>query len=153
MNTKKWLRSVVGLVFALSIAGATTAFALATDGGSDNPTVPDDTDTAGQISDDSPSYDEETLDFGDGIGDGKVVTGIDDIGPNVCNGIHNINACTPEELKELGIAPTTGSNEVGEYYPVPGEEPNPEPLFPDGEPQYEVQPYDPTMKPMHRTAF
>ena len=32
-------------------------------------------------------------------------TSIDDIDPNVCNAIHNINACTPEELEELGIGP------------------------------------------------
>ena len=32
-------------------------------------------------------------------------TSIDDIDPKVCNAIHNINACTPEELEELGIGP------------------------------------------------
>ncbi len=36
-------------------------------------------------------------------GDGRVVTSIDDIDPNVCNAVHNINACTQEELEELGL--------------------------------------------------
>ena len=31
-----------------------------------------------------------------------IVTSIDDIDPNVCNGIHDISACTHEELEELG---------------------------------------------------
>ncbi len=35
--------------------------------------------------------------------DGRVVTSIDDIDPNVCNPVHNINACTQEELNELGL--------------------------------------------------
>ena len=70
MNMKKWIISVVTLALALGIAGAGTAFALTGDDGSDNPTVLDDTDTAWQISDGFPSYDEEILDFGDGIGDG-----------------------------------------------------------------------------------
>ena len=65
-----------------------------------------------------------------------------DIDPNLCNAIHNINACTPEELEELGMAPVTGSLAVGEYYPVPNVEPKPEPLFPDGEAQYEVQSHE-----------
>ena len=34
--------------------------------------------------------------------DPPAATSIDDIDPNVCNAIHNINACTPEELEELG---------------------------------------------------
>ena len=33
----------------------------------------------------------------------RPATSIDDIDPNVCNAIHNINACTAEELEELGI--------------------------------------------------
>ena len=32
-------------------------------------------------------------------------TSIDDIDPKVCNAIHDINACTPEELEDLGVAP------------------------------------------------
>ena len=38
-------------------------------------------------------------------------TSIDDIDPNVCNLIHNLKPCTPEELGELGIAPTHGDPE------------------------------------------
>ena len=71
-----------------------------------------------------------------------MVTSIDDIDPDVCNVIHNINACTPDELDELGMAPVTGSIAVGEYYPVPGVEPKPEPLFPDDEAQCGVQSYE-----------
>ena len=135
MNAKKRLISALTLTLVLGIAGAGTAFALAGDGGSDNPEVPNDTDTAEQVSDGLPSYDEGIPDNGDG----KVVTSIDDIDPNVCNAIHNINACTPEELEELGMTSVTGSIVVGEYYPDPNVEAKPEPLFPDGEPQYEVQ--------------
>ena len=142
MNIKRWLFPVVTLALALVTVGVGTGFALAGDGSSDNPAIPNDTDTAGQVSDGLPSYDEEMLDFGDGIGDGKVVTSIDDIDPNVCNAIHNINACTLEELDELGMAPVTGSIKVGECNSVPNEEANTEPLFPDDEPQYEVQPYE-----------
>lgn len=36
-------------------------------------------------------------------GDEKVATSIDDIDPNVCNAVHNIDACTQEELYELGL--------------------------------------------------
>ncbi len=108
MNTRRWLIAVVTLTLALSIAGVGMAFALAADGGSDDPEDPNDPDA----------------------------TSIDDIDPNLCNAIHNINACTPEELEELGLSPVTGSVAVGEYYPVPNGEANPEPLFPDGEAQY-----------------
>ena len=38
-------------------------------------------------------------------------TSIDDIDPNVCNLMHNRKPCTPEELGELGIAPTHGDPE------------------------------------------
>ena len=36
-------------------------------------------------------------------GDGPSATSIDDIDPNVCNAMHNIDACTQEELEELGL--------------------------------------------------
>ena len=94
MNMKKWLIAVVTLTLALGIAGVGMAFALAADGGSDDPEDPNDPDA----------------------------TSIDDIDPNLCNAIHNINACTPEELEGLGL--------------------NPEPLFPGGEAQYEVQSHE-----------
>ena len=44
--------------------------------------------------------------------------------------IHNINACTPEELEGLGFAPFTAGEVTG----------NPEPFFVDGEPRDGVQP-------------
>ena len=71
--------------------------------------------------------------------DWKVVTSIDDIDPNICNAIHNINACSPEELGELGMIPITGSIAVGEYHPGVEVEGKPEPLFGDGKVQYESQ--------------
>ena len=115
MDMKKRLVSVFTLTAALGIAGAGMAFAL-----------------AGEVSDGLPLYDAGPPD----------ATSIDDIDPDVCNAIHNINACTPEELEELGLSPVTGSVAVGEYYPVPNGEANPEPLFPDGEAQYEVQSHE-----------
>ena len=71
-----------------------------------------------------------------------IVTSIDDIDPDVCDLIHNINGCTPEELEEMGMAPVTGSIAVGEYYPVPDLDAKPEPFFPDGGAQYEVQSHE-----------
>ena len=110
----------------------------------------------GEITHGDPTYDEWILDFGDGIGDGKVVTSIDDIDPNVCNYIHNINACTPEELEELGnlaarswiVDPDTADEPgeggvLGPGGPVVVEgEGEPEPPFVDGEPMYEVQSHE-----------
>ena len=135
MNIKKWLISAVFLTFALGTAGAVTAFALTADGGGDNPEVRDGTDTAGEVLHGDPTYEEWLSDFGNET----VVTSIDDIDPNVCNWIHNINACTPEELKELGGAPIAGSIAVGEPHPVSGPdlgmevEGKPEPLIEDAE--------------------
>lgn len=60
----------------------------------------------------------------------------------MCNVIHNINACTLDELDELGMALVTGSIAVGEYYPVPAVEPKPEPLFPGDEAPCGVQSYE-----------
>ena len=79
---------------------------------------------------------------GDPGNDDPDATSIDDIDPDVCNAIHNINACTLDELDELGMAPVTGSIAVGEYYPVPAIEPKPEPLFPDDEAPCGVQSYE-----------
>ena len=112
MKMRKWIAASVSLTLALATAGAVTAFALTNDGGSDVPQVPSGEDTAGEVLHGDLTYDEWILDFGDGIGDGKVVTSIDDIDPNVCNFIHNINACTPEELEELGnlVVSPTGSD-------------------------------------------
>ena len=135
MNTKKWLISAVTLTLALGTADAVTAFSITGDGGSDNP---DDLNLAGEILHGDPTYDEWLSD----VEDGTVVTSIDDIDPNECNGIHNINAFTPEELEELGIAPITGSIAVGELHPGTEVEGKPEPLFEDGERGYEVQSYE-----------
>ena len=126
MNMKKWLISAVTLTFALGTAGAVTAFALTADGGSDNLQVPDGGDTAGDVLHGDPTYEQWIFDFGDG----KVVTSIDDIDPNVCDYIHNINACTPEELEELGNLAAI-SWIVDPETEVEGE---PEPPFVDGEP-------------------
>ena len=142
MNIKKWLISAVTLTFALGAAGTVAGFALTANGGGDNIEVPTVTDTAGQVLHGDPTYDEWLSDHGKD----KVVTSIDDIDPNVCNLIHNINACTPEELEELGIAPITNSIAVGELHPGTAVEGKPEPLFVDGEPQYEVQSYEESVK-------
>ena len=94
MNMKKWLISAVTLTFALGTAGAVTAFAITADGGSDNPEVPN-ADIGGEVSPGLPNHDEWISDFGDGT----VVTSIDDIDPDQCNWVHNINACTPKSWK------------------------------------------------------
>ena len=117
MDTKKRFLSVFTLTAALGIAGAGMAFALAGDPGSGDP---EDADTAGQVSDGVPLYDE-----------GPSATSIDDIDLDVCNVIHNINACTLDELDELGMA---------RYYPVPGV--GHEPLFPGDEAPCGVQSYE-----------
>ena len=132
MNMKTWLISAVTLTLALVTAGAVMAFALTGDAGSDNPEVPSGKGSAGEVSPNLPGYDESLSDFGDL----RVVTSIDDIDPNVCNAIHNINACTPEELKELGMAPISASIAVGENHADVEVEGKPEPLFEEGEPGY-----------------
>ena len=129
MDMNKRLISVFTLNAALGIAGAGMAFALTGDLGDDDPKVAD---TAGEVSDGLPLYDAEPPD----------ATSIDDIDPDVCNVIHNINACTLDELDELGMAPVTGSIAVGEYYPVPSVGPEPEPLFPGDEAPCGVQSYE-----------
>ncbi len=67
-----------------------------------------------------------------------VVTSIDDIDPNVCNLVHNITACSGEELEEMGNLAAI-SWIVDPDTEVEGD---PEPLFVDGEPRYEVQSYE-----------
>ena len=99
MNLKKWLISAITLTFGLGTIGAVTAFALTSDGGSDDPQVPNGGDTAGEVLHGDPTCEHWLSDFGDG----KVATSINDIDPNVCDYIHNINACTAEELEELGV--------------------------------------------------
>ena len=126
MNIKKWLISAVTLTFALGTLGAITAFAMTSDGGSDKPEVPDSGDTAGKALHGDPTYEQWLSDHGSDT----VATSIDDIDPNVCNYIHNITACTPEELEELGNLAAI-SWIVDPDTVVEGE---PEPLFVDGEP-------------------
>ena len=176
------------IVLALGTVGVVTAFALTNDGGSDNPQVPNGGDTAGEVLHGDPTYEEwlskykptpgpvTSIDEIDpnvcnlvhninvctpeeledafrvltdiasvethgrtepDVGE-VVVTIIDDIDPNVCDYIHNINACTPEELEELGNLAAI-SWVVDPETELEGE---PEPLFVDGEPQYEVQSYE-----------
>ena len=137
MNMRKWLISAVTLTFALATAGAVTGFALTGDGGGDSPEVPNGGDTAGEVLHGDPTYEQWLSDHGDG----KVVS-IDDIDPNVCNAIHNINACTPEELEELGNLAAISWIVDSDTEEVEGE---PEPLFEDGESHeeaYEVQSYE-----------
>ena len=138
MNLKKWLISAITLTFALGTIGAVTAFALTSDGGSDDPQVPNGGDTAGEVLHGDPTYEQWLSDFGDG----KVATSIDDIDPNVCDYIHNLNACTAEELEELGnLAAISWIVDLGTE--VEGEI---EPLFVDGEPEHEVQTYEEAVK-------
>ena len=129
MNMKRWLISAVTLTLALGTAGAVTAFSLTADGGSDNFQVPDGGDTAGEVLHGDPTYEQWLSDHGDG----KVVTNIDHIDPNVCDYIHNITACTPEELEELGNLAAI-SWIVDPYTVDTVVEGEPEPPFVDGEP-------------------
>ena len=123
---KKWLISLITLTFSLATVGVVAGFTLTGGGDDSQRTDPPVEDTLHV----DPTYDEWILDFGDGIGDGKVVTSIDDIDPNECNYIHNINACTAEELEELGNLAAI-SWIVDPDTVVEGE---PEPIFVDGEP-------------------
>ena len=126
----KWV--FILLAVALTIgASSGVVFALTANGGRDDPDVPNDTESAGEVSSGLPSDDESISDFGDE----QVVTSIDDIDPDVCNLVHNINACTPEELEEQGM---TLHGDPGPETEVEGM-PETEPLFVDGEPQYQAQ--------------
>jgi len=100
----KWVIILVAVALAIG-ASSGVVFALTADGGGDNPEVPNGTESAGEVLPGLPSDDESLSDFGDG----RVVTSIDDIDPYECNLIHNRNACTPEELEELGVASISGS--------------------------------------------
>ncbi len=71
---------------------------------------------------------------------GVPVTSIDDIDPDRCDLVHNINACTPEEIQGLmGVGSVITSVEVlGKIEPgvvgiLVSANGNPEPLFVDGE--------------------
>lgn len=76
---KNWLITIVGLTLALAaITGG--GIALAGNGTG-------------------------TPELGEPSGGQGPIRSDEDINPNVCNPIHNIKACTPEELEELGMAP------------------------------------------------
>ena len=122
---------MVVLSLTLTTAGAVTAFTLTNDGESDNA---DGTNVAGEVNQGIPTYEEWLSNYKATQG---AVTSIDDIDPNVCNLVHNINACSPEEL-EAGRDLTDETGEGAEI--VPGSQyGDPEPLFVDGEPGYIVQ--------------
>ena len=113
---KKKRIPLIGLTLSLAIAGIIMGFTLS--GGSGAPAQ----EPAGQI--EEPSGNGPPILFEKGIdsdqpvdsSDWKVVTSIDDIDPDICNAIHNINACSSEELEELGMTHITGSIAVGEYH-------------------------------------
>ena len=100
----KWVIILVAVTLAIG-ASSGVVFALTADGGGNNPEVPNSTESVGEASPGLPGDDESLSDFGDGL----VVTSIDDIDPDECNLIHNRNACTPEELEEVGVASISGS--------------------------------------------
>ena len=107
---KKWLLPLLSLTLALTTVGA--AFALTSGGGSDSA---DGTDTAGEVTHGDPTYEQWLSNYRPNQGP---VTSIDDIDPNVCNTVHNINACTPEELEEAlgGIALPGGDPDVADEW-------------------------------------
>ena len=109
----KWVIILVVVTLAIG-ASSGVVFALTADGGGDNESLSD-------------------------FGDGRVVTSIDDIDPNMCNLIHNINACTPEELEELGWPSKPDPITVGESRPGGEVEGKAEAAI--VEPQHEVQSY------------
>lgn len=161
---KKWLIPLTVLTLSLAVAGIVIGFTLI--GGSDQPNGgidPDECELVHNLADCDgnptledpplPTYEDWVNDQGTEVSDsyapipsygiprptnGEIVTSIDLIDPDVCNAIHNINACTPEELEELGIAPTTSSITVGEIETGVAVTGNPEPLFVDGEPRRDL---------------
>ena len=113
---RKKLIPLIGLTLSLAVAGIIMGSTVS--GGSGAPAQ----DSAGQIEEPSgngpPIRSDEGIDSDQPVdaSDWKVVTSIDDIDPDICNAIHNINACSPEELEELGMTHITGSIAVGEYH-------------------------------------
>ena len=112
----KWMIILFGLVLAIGI-GAGTAFALTGDGAGN---------TEGDPLNDAvePS------------GGQPPVRSDEDIYPNECNLVHNINACDEDDLQALGGAPILGSTPLAPGSEVEGK---PEPLYVDGEPGYEIE--------------
>ena len=116
----KWMIILVGLVLAVGI-GAGTAFALSGDG-------------AGTAEGDPLSY---------AVAPSSVqppVRSDEDIDPNECNLVHNINACDEDDFEALGGAPILGSTPlVGDPEPGFEVEGEPEPLYVDGEPGFKIE--------------
>ena len=159
MKLKKWLILVAVLTLTLSVVGTVTAFTLTNDGEDDSS---DSTNLGGEVDQGIPTYEEWFSKYGSTQGP---VTSIDDIDPNECNLLHNINACSPEEIEALSGGSLTDGEAASigmcapdvpdciDYLVVPqGEEVeleydseaggNPEPLFVDVKPAYIVQPFD-----------
>ena len=115
---KKWMISLIILTFSLAAVGVVAGFTL-TGGGGD---APEGTSPTDEVTGDLPTYEEWLDDYGSEPGvplhrdptyeqcldDFGPVQGpfasIDDIDPNECNLVHNIHACSPEELEALGWA-------------------------------------------------
>ena len=135
MKMKKWIIAVVIFTLSLNTAGGVTAFTLTNNGESNNA---DGTNMAGEVSHGIPAHEEWLSNYKPTQ---DPVTSIDDIDPNVCNLVHNINACSPEELEVFG-ALTDETGEGVETEPGSGVGGNPEPLFVDVEPGYTVQSLD-----------
>ncbi len=116
----KWMIILVGLALAVGI-GAGTAFALSGDG-------------AGNAEGDPLS---------NAVSPSSVqppVRSDEDIDPNECNLVHNINACDEDDLEALGGAPILGSTPlVGDPEPGFEVEGEPEPLSLDDEPGFKIE--------------
>jgi len=94
---KKWMIALLTLTFSIATIGVVAGFTLTGGGGGDNPEGTSSTDTPHG----DPTYEQWLDDFGPVQGP---ITSIDDIDPDKCNLIHNITACSPEELEALGGA-------------------------------------------------
>ena len=124
--TKRRLTALLGLTLILAATATVTAYAFARNG-ADTPEPKDSGSpaTSAACSEEAPDCNDTLVidvdgegtsepDFGEWSGpgpvpepdhgNGPVAPSIDDIDPNVCNQIHNLNACTPEQLDELDIA-------------------------------------------------
>ncbi|MCH9036226.1 MAG: hypothetical protein IH860_02765 [Chloroflexi bacterium] len=112
----KWVIILVGLALVVGI-GAGTAFAL-TDSG-DNP----------------PELDSQRITDETQGGQGPIRSD-EDIDPNECNLVHNIDACDEDDLKALRGAPILGSTPLAPGTEVEGE---PEPLSLDGGPGFKIE--------------
>ena len=112
---KKWLIALITLTFSLATVGIVAGYTL-TGGGGDNSegTSPTDEVTGdlptyegwldeydsepGALLHGDPTYEQWLAKYGSDQGP---ITSIDDIDPDECNLIHNIDACSSEEIKDL----------------------------------------------------